>query len=116
MKTLALIPLLLLTACLRTPTLSPSEAESVATAAQSLLAQTPASTVPSESWPMVISTLSPKSVRVASEGVYIEMSSRFSEEAGFFVPRNPGAFNPVSGGDPEYERINGIVFAYYTRG
>ena len=50
------------------------------------------------------------------EGLYIETSSSLAEEAGVFVPRNPEAFHPESGKDPEYKLISGIVYSYRIRG
>jgi hypothetical protein len=66
--------------------------------------------------PQEIRVLGPKSVRVAPDGLYVVTSSWFVEEAGFFVPRDPNAFSPVAGSEPEFRRLYGHVFSYRIRG
>jgi hypothetical protein len=111
-----IISLLLLASCARVPSLSQSEAQAVGAAAQSLLGESSTTSVASDSWPEAVRALKPKSVRTTPEGLYIETSSSSSEEAGIFVPRNPDAFHPSSGTDPEYKLIDGNVFSYRIRG
>lgn len=106
----------LVASCVGTPSLSKSEAQAVGAAAQSLLSHSSTTTVASNSWPEAIRALKPKSVRATPEGLYIETGSWFTQETGIFVPRNPDAFHPRSGGDPEYKLIVGIAFSYRVRG
>ena len=100
---------------MRAPSISPAEAEAVQVAAQKLLEYAAGTPRTSGPLPSGIGSLKPRSVRIAPEGVYIETSSWFVQEAGIFVPRTPGTFITVSRSDPEYERIHGSVFSYRIR-
>jgi hypothetical protein len=116
MKKVVLFTVILLAACVRAPSISPVEAEAVQVAAQQLLEYTAATPMISGPLPSEIGNLKLKSVRIAPEGVYMETSSSFVQEAGFFVPRDPATFIAVSGSDPEYRRLHGGVFSYRIRG
>lgn len=116
MKKMGVVAAVLLAACVRAPPISSTEAEAVQAAAQKLMEYTAATPMTSGPLPSGIGNLKPKSVRIAPEGVYIETSSWFVQETGIFVPRNSDTFMPVSGSDPEYERIHGSVFSYRIRG
>ena len=116
MRSIWLMSLLLLAACVRAPSISPDEADAVQAAAQKLLEDAAGAPITADRLPSGIGALKPNSVRVAPEGVYIETSSRFVEEVGIFVPRHPEAFTPARDSDPAYERIHGNVFSYRIRG
>ena len=113
MRAAVIICTLLLAACVRMPSVSQPEAVGLETVAAALMEH--ASSV-SAAWPEEIRVLGPKAVRVAPDGLYVVTSSWFVEEAGLFVPRDPDAFSPVAGGDPEYRRLHGHVFSYRIRG
>jgi hypothetical protein len=115
-RTFWLALVVLLASCVRVPSLSPAEADAFQAAAQALLKYAAATPNASGPLPSGIGGLEPKSTRIAPEGVYFETSSWLVEEAGVFVPRNPDAFKPVRGSDPEYEHIHGSVFTYRIRG
>lgn len=112
-----LVPLVLvvLAACGRVPSVSEADAAQIEPAAVLLLANEPARGR-SDTWPEAIRSLHPKSLRVTSDGLYIVTSLWFVEEAGLFVPRHPKSFSTIPGGDPEYERLHGAVYAYRIRG
>ena len=116
MKKAGVAFVVLLAACVRAPSISPAEAEALQVAAQKLLEYTDGTPMTSDPLPSGIGSLKPRSVRIAPEGVYIETSSWFVQEAGIFVPRKPDTFTPVAGSDPQYERIHGSVFSYRIRG
>jgi hypothetical protein len=115
-RAVALLCAILLSACVRAPSISAAEAEAVQAAAERLLTSTAETPTTSGPLPPAIDALEPKSVRIAPEGVYVETSSWFVEEAGIFVPRDPASFAPGSGSDAEYHRIHGNVFSYRIRG
>jgi hypothetical protein len=116
MRVAAVICCLFLTACLRVPSVSQPEAAGLETAAAALLEGGDSPEVTSPAWPGEIRVLDPKAVRIAADGLYVVTSSWFVQETGFFVPRDPDAFSPVAGGDPEYRRLYGHVFSYRIRG
>lgn len=105
----------LVTACVRPPSVSALEAEAIESAAVAWLITPGKRNITSADWPEAIRALSPKSVRVSADGVYVVTSSIFVEEAGVFIPRDT-AFSPGRGGDPEYKSIHGRVFSYRVRG
>jgi hypothetical protein len=106
---------LLLGGCARTPSVSESEAARLEAVASAWLARGSVDDA-SAAWPAEIQALKPNAVRVTSQGVYVVTSSSFVEEAGLFVPRDPSAFVPDPGGDPEYKKLYGNVFSYRIRG
>ena len=116
MRAVAILCCLLLTACVRMPSLSQADAAGLEAVAAALLDSASSSEKVSTAWPEEIRVLGPKAVRVAPDGLYVVTSSWFVEEAGLFVPRDPDAFSPVAGGDPEYRRLHGHVFSYRIRG
>lgn len=115
MKAIFVLCCVLLGACVRTPSVSQSEAAGLETAATALLAQG-GSGHTSPPWPAEIQAIQPKAVYVNEQGMYVVTSSWFVEEAGLFVPRDPAVFSPASGSDPEYRRLHGNVFSYRIRG
>jgi hypothetical protein len=106
---------LALTACVRVPSVSQSEAVGLEAAAMVVLVRGDSSDA-SLAWPAEIQSIKPKAVRIASDGLYLVTSSWFVEESGLFVPRDPSVFSPVEGSDPEYRRLHGNVFSYRIRG
>jgi hypothetical protein len=99
----------------RTPSVSQSEAAGIEAAATAVLARG-GSSDGSPAWPAEIQAIKPRAVRVTAEGMYVVTSSWFVQEAGLFVPRDPGVFSPALGSDPEYRRLYGNVFSYRIRG
>ena len=106
----------LLTACVRTPSVSQQQAIAIAAAATTILMRTGPAAIPAGEWPVPIRVLDPKRVRVAAEGLYVVTGKRFAEEVGVFVPRDPAGFSPAKGGDPEFRQLHGHVFSYRVRG
>ena len=115
MRVVVMCACLLLGACVRAPSMSESEAAAFEAAASALLARGSSDDAAS-AWPAEIQALKPSSVRVTAEGIYVETSSWFVQEAGLFVPRDSAAFVPAPGGDPEYKRLYGNVFSYRISG
>ena len=115
MRVVVIITCLLLGSCVRAPSISESEAAGFEAAASAWLARG-SSDDASSAWPAGIQALKPNAVRVTAEGIYVETSSWFVQEAGLFVPRDASAFVPAAGGDPEYKRLYGNVFSYRIRG
>ena len=116
MRIIAIAVFVLVAGCARVPSLSQAEALAVEVAAASLLSTVDARDVSESEWPEEFLVLDPEAVRVRSEGLYVVTSSWFVEEAGLFVPRQPAAFSPMVGGDPEYRSMHGHVYSYRTRG
>ena len=106
---------LLLSACVRMPSVTQSEAVGLEAAALVVLARGQSSDA-SLGWPAGIQAIEPKAVRISSDGLYLVTSSWLVEEAGFFVPRDPNVFTPGKGSDPEYRKVYGNVFSYRIRG
>jgi hypothetical protein len=67
-------------------------------------------------WPQVVSELQPESVRLVSEGIYIQTSSFFVESSGIFVPCHPGEFTFNGRVDPSFRRLSETVFRYDITG
>jgi hypothetical protein len=116
MRIFASFVCLLLTGCVRAPSVSASDAAAIETAAIALMAHADLRTIPSNEWPKQIQALGAENVHVAPEGLYIATSSFFVQEAGLFVPREAATFSPTSSGDPEYNLEHGHVFSYRIRG
>jgi hypothetical protein len=109
--------LLLTVGCMRVPALDEAEAVAVTRAARELLKSSRMQEViPSKSWPAAIQNLNPESVRAHPEGLYIQTGSMYVEEVGLFVPREPAAFVPARGSDPEYKQMHDSLFSYYIAG
>lgn len=105
----------LFAACGRVPPVAEADAARIELAAVLLLAEEPVQSG-SDTWPEAIRRLNPKSLRVTSDGLYIVTSLWLADEAGLFVPRHPESFSPVTGVDPEFQRLHGAVYSYRIRG
>lgn len=102
---------------MRVPALDEAEAVAVTRAARELLDRSRTQeAIPSESWPVAIQNLHPESVRAHPEGLYIQTGSMYVKEVGLFIPREPVAFVPVHGSDPEYKQVHDALFSYYVAG
>ena len=116
MRVIAIALFVLVAGCARVPSVSQAEALAIEAAANSLLSTTDARDVSQSEWPEEFRVLDPEAVRLRPEGLYVVTSSWFSEEAGLFVPRQPAAFSPMVGSDPEYRSMHGHVYSYRIRG
>ncbi len=67
-------------------------------------------------WPEAISKLSPKSVRVTNEGVYVVRRSFFVTEAGIFLLPTNSSFQPTLQGDPSYRQLRERIYWYDVKG
>lgn len=67
-------------------------------------------------WPETISKLSPNSVRVTNDGVYVVRRSFFVTEEGVFLLPTKSAFQPTSQGDPSYRQLQQQVYWYEIKG
>ncbi|HTK77440.1 MAG TPA: hypothetical protein VL371_19405 [Gemmataceae bacterium] len=76
----------------------------------------PARIIPATDWPEELRRLGPRSVRVSSEGVFIEFGSFFVEESGLFVLPLESDFRPQPGTDPSYRLLRGRVYRYDIKG
>jgi len=63
-----------------------------------------------------ISELSPKSVYITDEGLYIQLNTGFSSENGLFILRNGRSVDTEAGSDPEYKHIDKHVYHYKIEG
>jgi hypothetical protein len=104
-----------LTAC--APTVSESEASTLAREVAHLLEQqTKVGSLSSASWPPSVAVLKPQAVYLRAEGLYIKTSSFFTEERGVFVLNPKSAFSPTHGTDPSYKLVTERVFVYRSAG
>lgn len=116
MRFIVIALFVLVAGCTRVPSLSQAEARAIETAASSLLSTTHARDVSQSEWVEEFRVLYPEAILIRSEGLYVVTSSWFAEEAGLFVPRQPAAFSPMVGSDPEYRSMHGHVYSYRVRG
>ena len=72
--------------------------------------------IPEAEWPAEIRALSPTSVFVMPEGVYIERGSFCVEAWGIFVLRTGTPFQPKQAGDPSYRHIRDRVYWFEIKG
>lgn len=106
----------MLASCVSVPSDAPSNADAFVEAARQVLAQHPEpATLERGAWPDALEAVSPTTLVVTDEGLFIVTSRRFTEEAGYFVPRDASAA-PPAGGDPELRPISRGLFAFHTRG
>jgi hypothetical protein len=67
-----------------------------------------------EAWPETIRALSPLSLWVGHEGVYIKSKQRFVESWGLFIPREDSEKYLEQTTIPSYSRITKGVYKYYA--
>ena len=67
-------------------------------------------------WPTVIQKLSPKSVKVSKDGVYVVLRSFFVTEQGLFLLPTNSPFQPSQGSDPSYRQLHERVYRYEIKG
>ncbi|MBU8977788.1 hypothetical protein JI752_016700 [Lysobacter sp. MMG2] len=112
----ALILLVLIASLIGCGTVPDAEAlQALAQAGRIALTTSKAGDLPADRWPTDISSLDPKRVYIAKEGLYVVTSTFFVEERGLFVPR-ASDFVPQVGADPSYVAIGKGVFSYRIRG
>jgi hypothetical protein len=109
-----------LVGCSRGPALDQAARQSVAAEAAVLLAAAPANglaiSIPQSQWPKAIRSLEPQDVRADAIGLYVSMGAVFTQEWGYFIPRNEAAFSPMVGGDPSYRGLGDGVYWYGVKG
>jgi hypothetical protein len=67
-----------------------------------------------EEWPESIKTLSPLSLSVDSEGLYIKMKERFVDVWGIFIPREDSEKYLEKTNMPTYNKIVKCIYRYYA--
>ena len=72
--------------------------------------------VPPKDWPASFSNLAPQNVRIGTNGVYISLKKRFTEERGVFILKNGSNFRPEENSDPSYKKIGVRVWSYHIKG
>jgi hypothetical protein len=103
-------------ACDRIPGLDAAATETILVDAQLILDNASIGTLERSAWPESFSTLSPKAVRVAEEGLFIVTYSFYVEESGIFVPRDLAEFEWEPRSDPSFLPIGGGLFEYHFTG
>lgn len=103
--------------CLRSaiPNIDAAAAEQLTDAADQLSEHSDAF-IPKAVWPDAISKLSPKSVRVTKNGVYVELRSFFVTQEGLFLLPTDSSFQPQVRGDPSYRQLRQRVYWYEIKG
>lgn len=107
---------LVLAACSRVPEIDQATAGAIIKDAKVILVDAPIGPLQSSAWPKSFAVLSPKSIRVAEEGLYIVTYSFFVEESGLFVARELDKFDWEARHDPEFLQIRGALFEYHVTG
>jgi hypothetical protein len=107
--------------CSSGPALDQAARRSVAAEAAALLDATPANeglgtSIPQSQWPKTIRSLDPQDVSAKAIGLYVSMGAVFTQEWGYFIPRNEAAFSPMAGGDPSYRGLGDGVYWYVIKG
>ena len=72
--------------------------------------------VDSALWPPSLQAIRPESVRIRSEGLYVQTSSFFVQEKGIFAPCDPDRFRPTSSTDPSYAQLDDNLYLYSVAG
>ena len=118
MKLLLIIAFsILCLACSSEPELESAQLDSIRAEASELLASLPTPSFDIDiSRKPTISALSPKSVYITNDGLYIQLDSGFSAENGLFIPREGKSVNTGTGLDPEYMHIDKQVYRYQIEG
>jgi hypothetical protein len=98
------------------PDIDSPTAERLASIADDWCQNAPERSIPEVEWPTEVRQLNPLTVRVKTEGVYIELETRFVESRGIFILRSGSEFRPLAKGDPSYRLLNGRVFWYEIKG
>ena len=106
----------ILAACSRVPEIDRATADAIIEDAKDILLKAPIGPLDSSTWPNSLTVLSPKSIRVAEDGLYIVTYSFFVEESGLFVVRDLAEFNWEAHFDPHFLQIKDALFEYYFTG
>jgi len=107
---------LVLVACDRVPELDTATVETILIDARLILRNAPVGPVERSVWPESFAAVSPKSVRVTEQGLYIVTYSFFVEESGFFVARELAEFEWKQRVDPAFMQIRDELFEYHVTG
>jgi hypothetical protein len=108
------IAALFLTAC--SPRLTALEIEALAREVPPMLTRHAPGPLPREVWPASVVAISPKAVRVGTDGLYITTWSLFVQERGIFIPNAKGNASASRGSDPELQPLSNGVFSYKIAG
>ena len=108
------IAALFLSAC--SPRLTALETEALAREVPPLLTRHAPGTLPRELWPVSVVAISPKAVRVGTDGLYITTWSLFVQERGIFIPNANDNASTSRGSDPELQPLSNGVFSYKISG
>jgi hypothetical protein len=106
----------ILAACSRVPEIDRANAGAIIEDAKIILVDAPIGPLESFAWPNSFNVLSPKSVRVAEEGLYIVTYSFFVEESGVFVARELAEFDWEVSPGPSFLQIKDGLFEYHFTG
>jgi hypothetical protein len=113
---IALAACLVLAACDVVPNLDAATVDTILSDARLVLRSAPVGPLERSDWPESITAISPESVRVTDEGLYIVTYSFFVEESGFFVARDLAHFEWKQRGDPTFVQIRDALFEYHVTG
>ena len=106
----------ILAACSRVPEIDRAKAGAIIEDAKIILVNAPIGPLESSAWPNSFIVLSPKSIRVAEEGLYIVTYSFFVEESGVFGVRDLAEFDWEVMHDPGLLQIEDGLFEYHFTG
>ena len=98
------------------PDIDPPAADLLSAEADRWCNESPNRAIPQPEWPVKVQKLRPRTVRVTSDGLYIERGSRFMESWGILVLRTGSTFEPAEGNDPSYRLLRGRVYWYEVKG
>ena len=107
---------LILAACDRVPDLDAAMIETILVDARLILRNAPIGRMEQSTWPESFAAISPKSIRVTEQGLYIVTYSFFVEESGFFVARDLAEFEWKERGDPSFVPLRDELFEYHITG
>ena len=106
----------ILAACSRVPDIDRATAGAIIEDAKMILVNAPIGPLESSAWPNSFVALSPISIRVAEEGLYIVTYSFFVEESGIFAARDLAEFDWEVRHDPNFLQIKDGLFEYHFTG
>lgn len=72
--------------------------------------------VPETSWPAEVRALRPRSIRVTTEGTFIELNRRFIESEGLFILPLGSSFAPPTTDDPAFRLLRDRVYWFTIKG
>jgi len=72
--------------------------------------------IESWNWPAEIRGLTPKSVWLTRDGLYIKLGEMFVRAWGLFILPSASTFHPPEKGDPSYRQLEGRVYWFRIEG